>query len=127
MEEDRRGAIRWQVSLPVRYYSHLRPNEGCSHTQDLSTLGAKLAMVEKHRVGDQLSLVLDIPDQGNGPVCFDANVVWQRELDGLEQDCKYMTGIEFRRIRDCHKKSILGHVSKNFPNQFVAKWWEGIS
>ena len=126
MEEDRRCGIRWQVSLPIRYRSMRNPLEGCCQTLDISTQGARLAMIERHKSGDKLSMLLDIPNSGSGPVCFDAEVVWQKENDSLTQECNYLTGIAFKRILDCHKKSILGHITKNFKILFIQRWWAGV-
>lgn len=126
MEEDRRCGIRWQITLPVRYRGMTRHIESCCHTQDVSTSGAKLAMVEKHDEGDRLSMVLDIPGSTSGPLCVEADIVWQREATGLNEECKYMTGVMFRKIRDCHKKNILDYVTTNFPELRAQRWWDGI-
>ena len=126
MEEDRRCGIRWPVSLPVRYRSILSPSEGCCQTMDISTSGARLAIVERYKPGDQLSMVLDIPDAGRGPVCVEADVVWQTSSDELHEECNYLTGVVFRKIRDCHKKSILDYVNVNHPQMFRERWWDGV-
>ena len=125
MDEDKRGAIRWQVVLPIRYINQRKATEGWCHTQDLSTLGAKLAMEERHKPGDHMTMILDIPNSGTGKVCVDADVVWQKEGKDYLQECKYLTGVAFRRIMDCHKKSIIDYILNNFPSLYTQKWWEG--
>lgn len=126
MEDDRRCAIRWAIQLPVRYMGISRHIEGSCRTEDVSTTGAKLALVEKHVPGDRLNMVLDIPHSSGGSVCVEADVVWQREACKSEEECNYMTGVAFRKIRDCHKRSILDFVSTNFPQEFARRWWEGL-
>jgi len=126
MEEDRRCAIRWQIALPVRYRGLGKHKEGSCHTQDISTMGARLAMVEKCHPGDRLNMVLDVSGSDSGPVCVEADIVWQKEAGELNEECNYMAGVIFRKIRDCHKNDILDYVSTNFPEIYKRKWWEGI-
>lgn len=123
---ERRSAIRWDIVLLVRYMGMSRHAEGSCRTQDLSTQGAKLEMMEKHSAGDRLNLMLEVNGNGKEQVCIEADVVWQTEPIELNQGCNYMTGVIFRKIRDCHKKSILDHVNVNHPQQFRQRWWSGI-
>jgi hypothetical protein len=124
MDEKRRAA-RWNVVLPVRYFGATsRHKEGVCKTQDVSVGGARLAMVEKHKIGDRLEMIVEIP-QESAPACIDADVVWQKKACNSDEECNYMTGVVFRRIDDCHKSSILGYVSSNHTQEFRRHWWEG--
>lgn len=126
MDEDRRGAVRWKVALPVRYCRMDRHSEGACRTADLSLTGARLAMVEKHRAGDSLRMMLELPGSSKGPVPVEADVVWQNGENELSQECNYLTGIMFRKIRDYQKEWILDFVNTNCFDQMSAHWWNGL-
>ncbi len=124
---EKRESVRWRVALPVRYAGLNTPTEGVCHTQDVSTQGARLAMVERHKKGDRLEMIFDMPEINGGPLCVEGDVVWQKESCDSREECNYLTGIVFRRILDCHKNRLLDYVSANFPQEFRCHWWEGIS
>jgi hypothetical protein len=111
--DERRQAIRWNVNLPVRYMGLPSHKEGAAKTLDLSMTGARIETVERHKPGDILDLMLDIPGVQNGLVCVEADVVWQNPGVISEEDCNHMTGVVFRKIRECHKQSILDYVIDN--------------
>jgi hypothetical protein len=115
--DERRQAIRWNVNLPVRYMGLPSHKEGAANTLDLSMTGARIETVEKHKPGDVLDLMMDIPGVANGLVCVEAGVIWQDPRYISEQDCNHMTGVVFRKIRDCHKQSILDYVIDNKSSQ----------
>ena len=123
---EKREAVRWRVSLPVRYAGLNTPTEGICHTHDVSVSGTQLAMVERHKEGDRLEMIFDFPKDNGGPVCLEGDVVWQKETFNSEEECKYLTGISFRGILDSHKNNFLDYVSANHPQEFRSKWWEGI-
>lgn len=122
--EDRRCAIRWGIAVPVRYVETTTYAEGSCRTQDISTVGAKLAMAKKYKTGQRFELMVELPGSG-GPLCVEADVVWQNKLDELKEECNYMTGVAFRKIRDCHKKSIFDYVNTYFPQEVRSHWWDG--
>ena len=124
--EEKRSAVRWKIVLPVRYLGITTHKEGLAKTRDLSTTGVRLEMVEKHEPGDRLEMMLEVPGSQNGTVCADADVVWQKELSELEETCNYLTGLVFRKIRDCHKQCILDYVIDNHPQQIRQRWWDGV-
>lgn len=123
---EQRNAIRWNVVLPVRYIGMVSHKEGAAKTRDLSTQGAMLEMVEKHNHGDRLNMMLEVPGSRDGALCVEADVVWQRATMGLNEECNYLTGLVFKRIRDCHKQSILDYVIDNHPEQHRQRWWDGV-
>ncbi len=123
---DRRGAIRWDVVLPVRYMGLPSHKEGAARTTDLSLTGACIETVEKHKPGDRLDLMFDVPGTLKGMVCVEADVVWQSGSCRSDQECNYMTGVTFKKIRDCHKQCILDYVIDNKPEQVRQRWWDGI-
>jgi len=123
---EKRRAVRWRVALPVRYAGLNTPTEGVCHTQDVSILGAKLAMVERHKQGDRLDMILDGPGNTSGSFCVEADVVWQRASHVSEEECKFLTGVVFSRISDCHRKYLLDYVSENYPQEFRSRWWDGV-
>jgi hypothetical protein len=124
--DEKRASVRWKVALPVRYLGLNKHSESAARTQDLSISGARLSMVEKHRIGDKLEMMLEVPQESNRPLCIEANVVWQREDSNLEDECNYMTGVVFRKINDCCKSSLLEYVSANHPQEFRQHWWDGV-
>ena len=124
--EEKRSAVRWNIVLPVRYLGITTHKEGLAKTRDLSTTGVRLEMVEKHEPGDRLEMMLEVPGSQNGTVCADADVVWQEESSELEETCNYLTGLVFRKIRDCHKQCILDYVIDNHPQQIRQRWWDGV-
>ena len=124
--EEKRSAVRWNIVLPVRYLGITTHKEGLAKTRDLSTTGVRLEMVEKHEPGDRLEMMLEVPGSQNGTVCADADVVWQEESLELEETCNYLTGLVFRKIRDCHKQCILDYVIDNHPQQIRQRWWDGV-
>ena len=124
--DEKRAAVRWRVALPVRYAGLNTPTEGACHTCDVSTSGARLAMVERHNAGDRLDMMLDMPDSDAGHLCLEGDVVWQREVCEFNEECKYLTGIVFRKILNCHRKDLAQYVSTNYPQEFRSRWWEGI-
>ncbi len=124
--EEKRSAMRWSVVLPVRYLGITTHKEGLAKTRDLSTTGVRLLMVEKHDPGDRLEMMLDMPESSNGSVCADADVVWQQESSDLKEECNYLTGLVFRKIRDCDKQRILDYVIDNHPQQIRPRWWDGV-
>jgi hypothetical protein len=124
--EEKRKAVRWNIVLPVRYLGISTHREGTAKTRDLSTIGARLEMVEKHKPGDRLEIMLEIPDSNNGSVCAEADVVWQQGSLQLGEECNYLTGLVFRKIRDCHKQCILDYVVDNRPQQIRQRWWDGV-
>lgn len=124
--DEKRMAVRWKVALPVRYAGLNTSTEGICHTQDVSILGARLGMVERHKQGDRLDMVLDIPGSPAGPFCAEADVVWQRASSVSEEECKFLTGVVFSRIRDCHRKYLIDYVSENYPQEFRSHWWDGV-
>lgn len=124
--DERRGATRWSVCLPVRYLDLPSHKEGSARTKDLSTVGAQVETVEKHKPGDRVDLMLDLPGNATGRVCIEANVIWQANQAASEEGCNYLTGLEFKRVRDCHKQTILDYVIDNKPEQVRSRWWEGL-
>lgn len=126
MNENRK-VVRWNIILPVRYVGLSRHTESSATTKDLSVLGARLTMVERHRVGDKLEMMLDIPAQENSnSMCVEADVVWQKPVCDFEEGCNYITGVVFRKIKDCYKKSLADYVSINHPQEFRQHWWDGV-
>jgi hypothetical protein len=83
-------------------------------------------MVDRHKQGDRLDMVLDIPGDSSGPFCVEADVVWQKASCVSEEECKFLTGVVFSRIQDHHKKCLLDYVSENHPQEFRSRWWEGV-
>ena len=124
--EEKRSAVRWSIVLPVRYLGLTTHKEGLAKTRDLSTTGVRLEMVEKHNPGDRLEMMLEVPGSRNGVVCADADVIWQEESLELEEVCNYLTGLVFRKIRDCHKQDIIDYVIDNHPQQIRQRWWDGV-
>ncbi len=124
--DERRCAIRWNIVLPVRYLGISKHAEGACRSRDLSTQGAMLEMANKYDPGARLNLMFEIPGREKEPVCVEADVVWQRECKELQEECKYLTGIAFRRIRDCHKSYILDYVNATQPQQYRERWWDGV-
>lgn len=124
--DEKRKMIRWQVSLPVRYLGVSKHVEGACETQDLSLTGARLAMVEKHETGDQLYVLLDLPQIKNSSVRCEAQVVWQDRPHRFEEECKYLTGIAFIKIRDMQKNMLLDYVNQYYPELFRQYWWNGL-
>ncbi len=126
MNENRK-AVRWNIILPVRYVGLSRHTESSAMTRDLSVLGARLAMVERHRTGDKLEMMLDMPaGDSSHPMCVDADVVWQKAACDSKEECNYMTGVVFRNIRECHKKDLAEYVSLNHTHEFRQHWWDGV-
>lgn len=123
---EQRNAVRWNVVLPVRYKTVQGHKEGFAKTRDLSTLGARLEMVESHRPGERLNMMLEVPGSASGNVCVEADVVWQKPVFHLNEECNYLTGLVFRKIRDCHKQCILDYVIENQPQQIRERWWDGV-
>lgn len=123
--DERRNSIRWNIALPIRYIGCLKHNEGFAHTKDLSTTGACVETVEKHAPGDHLSLIVELPGE-EGLISIDAGVVWQRSFKDLKEEYNYLTGLVFRKIRDCHKQSILDYVIDHHPEQLKNRWWQGV-
>ncbi len=117
---ERRQAIRWNVNLPVRYMGLPSHKEGAAKTMDLSMTGARIETVERHKAGDKLDLMVDIPGGGNSLVCVEADVVWQNPGSISEEDCNHMTGVVFKKIRECHKQSILDYIIDNRAAQSSA-------
>lgn len=89
-------------------------------------MGARLAMVEKHRVGDILEMRLQMPGVDQGGLCLEAEVVWQRRSEDFQESCNYMTGVTFRKILECHRTGIASYVSASYPDEFRKHWWDGI-
>ncbi|OIO35364.1 MAG: hypothetical protein AUJ74_06375 [Candidatus Omnitrophica bacterium CG1_02_44_16] len=126
MNENRK-AVRWNIILPVRYVGLFRNTESSAMAKDLSVLGARLAMVERHKPGDKLEMMLDMPaGESSNTMCVDADVVWQRPASALEEGCNYMAGVVFRNIMDCYRKGIAEYVSINHPQEFRQHWWDGV-
>ena len=123
---EQRNATRWNVVLPVRYKGITTSKEGAARTRDLSTQGVRLEMVERHNPGDRMDMLLEIPGSRSGSVCVEADVVWQKAVADLQEECNYLTGLVFSRIRDCHKQSILDYIIDNHPDQHRQKWWDGL-
>ena len=122
--DERRNAVRWNVFMPVRYLDLPDHKEGYAHTKDLSMKGAQIETVERHKVGDVVDMMLDLPG-AQGSMCVEAAVVWQRPSCSYEE-CNYLTGLEFRKIRDCHKQAILDFVIDSKPDQVQSRWWDGV-
>ncbi len=128
--DEKRGATRWRVTLPVRYFGASAENhyhtEGVCRTRDFSMLGARLAMIEKQLPGNQIRLMVEVPESNKGPLCIEADVVWQLEVNELYEECNYLTGVVFTKIRDYHKQWLLDYVNSHFPEEFRANWWNGL-
>lgn len=124
--DEKRKLVRWRVTLPVRYLGVSKHVEGVCETQDLSLSGIRLAMVEKHDIGDQLYLLMDLPEEKSGSVRCEAEVIWQDKLHGQEEECKYLTGIVFTKIRDVQKSLLLDYVNQYYPELFRQHWWNGL-
>ena len=110
--------------MPVRYAEPKVYAEGACATHDISTTGARLTVSKKHRPGDLFELMLDLAGSSDH-LCIEAEVVWQKRLEEFQEECKYLTGVLFRKIRDCDKKSLFDHVNANFPQEVRRHWWEG--
>lgn len=123
---EQRGSVRWKVTLPVRYVGLDKHTESAARTQDLSISGARLAMVERHKPGDRLEMMLAFPQMENRPICIDADVVWQKPSCGFNEECNYLTGIVFRKISECGRKDILACVHASHPEEFRRHWWDGV-
>ncbi len=124
---ENREAVRWNIILPVRYVGLTMHAESSAMTRDLSVLGARLAMVERHRPGDKLEMMLDMSaGDSSHPVCVDADVVWQKVVCDSKEECNYMTGVVFRNINECHKQSLVEYVSLNYIHEFRQHWWDGV-
>lgn len=124
--DEKRKVIRWQVNLPVRYLGVSKHIEGACETQDLSLSGARLAMIERHEIGDQLYVLLDLPLGKNNSVRCEAQVIWQDKLYSLEEEYKYLTGIAFIKIGDTQKNVLLDYVNQYYPELFRQRWWNGL-
>ena len=123
--DEKRNAVRWRVSLPVRYKRLWRGGEGMCTTMDLSTSGARLSMLDKAIPGEHMDLVLGVPVEGaSRSLCIQADVVWQEPGCDLEEGCNYLTGVMFKKIRDCHKKSILDCIYLVNPEEQRKRWWD---
>ncbi|MFA5038046.1 MAG: PilZ domain-containing protein [Candidatus Omnitrophota bacterium] len=123
--DERRSSVRWNISLPIRYMGCSKHNEGFAHTRDLSTTGACVETVEKHKAGDHLNVMLEFPGDKDR-VCIDSEVVWQKASQGLKEEYNYLTGLVFRKIRDSHKQCILDYVIDSHPDQLRNRWWQGL-
>ncbi len=124
--DEKRASVRWKVALPVRYVGLNKHTESLANTKDISISGARLAMVEKHKPGDRLEMVLDFPRITNRPFCVDADVVWQQASSDSNEECNYLTGVVFRRISECNKKDIAEYIYANHNQEFKNRVWEGI-
>lgn len=124
--DEKRNYIRWKVVLPVRYVGLNKHTESAARTQDLSITGARLAMVERHKPGDRLEMMLDFPQVANRPICVDADVVWQKPSSDLNEECNYMTGVVFRKISECNKRNLVEYVHASHPDEFRRRWWDGV-
>jgi len=121
--DERRGATRWEIVLPVDYLNFPSHKEGHAHTRDLSTRGAQLETVEKHGFGDKVDVMFHTGDGMENNVRVEAKVVWQRPAIDSFQECNFLTGIEFTKIRDCFKQKILDYVIETKPEQASKRWW----
>jgi len=121
--ENRREATRWEIVLPVRCLSHPSHREGYAHTRDLSTRGAKLETIERHSSGDKMDLMFQTGEGQDNNICLEARVVWQAPALDSFQECNFLTGIEFTKIRDSFKQKILDYVMETKPEQVRARWW----
>ncbi len=123
--DEKRGSVRWNIILPIRYMGFVKHNEGFARTKDLSTTGACVETVEKHEPGDRLNIMFEFPDV-EGTVCVESEVIWQRHSKEFQEEYNYLTGLAFRKIRDCHKQSILDYVIDHHPQQHRERWWQGV-
>ncbi|MGE5280297.1 MAG: PilZ domain-containing protein [Deltaproteobacteria bacterium] len=123
--EERREATRWEIVLPVDYLSHPEHKEGHAHTLDMSTRGAQLETLERHQSGDRIDVMFHTGEGMENNVCAEARVIWQRPAPDSLQECNYLTGIEFTKIRDCFKQKILDYVIDTKPEQVHKRWWGG--
>ncbi len=121
--DERRGATRWEIALPVRYLSQPGPREGYTHTRDLSMRGAQLESVERHMSGDRIDLMFQVGEEADSNVRVEARVVWQAPALDYNQEHNFLTGIEFTKIRDCFKEKILDYVIDTKPEQVRRRWW----
>jgi hypothetical protein len=72
-------------------------------------------------------MVVDFPEISNNPICVDADIVWQRASNDLEEECNYLAGVVFRRISAGNKKDLVEYVHVNHPKEFRERLWEGIN
>ena len=121
--DERRGATRWEIVLPVDYLNLPSHKEGHAHTRDLSTRGAKLETIERHEMGDKVDVMFQTGEGKESKVCAEARVVWQRPAVDSFQECNFLTGIEFTKIRDSFKQRILDYVIDTKPEQVQKRWW----
>lgn len=121
--DNRRGATRWEIVLPVRYLNHPGHKEGYAHTRDLSTRGALLESVERHASGDKIDLMFRTGEGPENNIRAEARVVWQAPARDSYQECNFLTGIEFTKIRDSFKQKILDYVIDTKPEQASERWW----
>jgi len=121
--DDRRGAARWELVLPVRYLIHPSYKEGYGHTRNLSTMGAQLENVERHASGDVIDLMFSTGEGSENSIRVEGRVVWQVPAADSYQECNFLTGIEFTKIQDRFKKKILDYVMETKPEQVRARWW----
>ena len=122
--DEKRCAPRWNVALPVKYVDPKAHAEGACALQDISTSGARFTVTKKHRAGDLVEMMLELPGTCT-PFCVEAQVVWQKRLEEFQEECKYLTGVAFRKIRDCDKKWLIEHINGNHPEEFRRHWWDG--
>ncbi|HAJ57096.1 MAG TPA: hypothetical protein DCL35_04930 [Candidatus Omnitrophica bacterium] len=124
--DEKRTNVRWKIVLPVRYVGLNKHTESAARTQDISISGARLAMVERHRAGDRLGIMLDFSQVSNKPICIDADVVWQKVSCDLNEECNYLTGVVFRKISECGKRDLVQCVHESHPEEFRRHWWDGV-
>lgn len=114
IENEKRGAVRYPAVLSVRYNVNATYIEGLAKTCDISEGGAKLEVAKDHCCEDRLGLMIEGLSGTIEPLCIEADVVWRKKITKLfDQECNYLVGVAFRRIRDSHKSIILSHAAEN--------------
>jgi len=103
--------------------NHPSHKEGYAHTRDLSTRGALLESIERHTSGDKIDMMFQTGEGLENNVSVEAKVVWQAPALDSFQECNFLTGIEFTKIRDSFKQKILDYVIDTKPEQVRKRWW----
>ena len=99
--EERRGAVRFPVTVLVEFLDPNTAKPERSFTDDVSTSGIRFPTAARLQISQELALTLELPSEGSEGSAFRATgeVIWIREIARLGAT-QYEVGVRFRWIED---------------------------
>lgn len=114
-----RRFVRWQINSKARIRLEAADEFVDCRISDISYMGCQIATDQKLCKDAFLEFTLALSD--DFLIRIEAWVVWHRIVEG-----RNIYGLFFTKIRDLDKEQVFRFISRYYPGQIEAKWWEGI-